>query len=163
KLRRQDKMDIDFFDKTEKVTEEHQSLIHSLLSYAAQQEDVSQEAELSITFVDNEEIHQLNNDYREKNSPTDVLSFALEEESDGEIPIIGDDVPIVLGDIIISVDKAIEQAEAYNHSFSRELGFLALHGFLQLLGYDHLEEEEEKKMLKRQEEILNGFGLSREK
>jgi probable rRNA maturation factor len=80
---------------------------------------------------------------------------------DGEIEIIGD-MPRVLGDIIISVERTREQAEEYGHSFERELGFLAVHGFLHLLGYDHMTEEDEKVMFSRQEEILSSFGLGRD-
>ncbi|MFD2655173.1 rRNA maturation RNase YbeY [Gracilibacillus thailandensis] len=156
-------MEIDFHDETEKVSEEHLDLISQLLTYAAKQENIAADSELSISFVNNDEIQQLNKQYRELDKPTDVLSFALEEEVDQEIRIIGADIPVTLGDIIISVDKADEQALEYNHSFSRELGFLALHGFLHLLGYDHMNEEDERKMFSRQEEILNEFGLSREK
>ncbi|WP_163581193.1 rRNA maturation RNase YbeY [Gracilibacillus saliphilus] len=156
-------MEIDFHDETEKVSEEHLDLISQLLTYAAKQENIAVDSELSISFVNNDEIQQLNKQYRELDKPTDVLSFALEEEVDQEIRIIGADIPVTLGDIIISVDKADEQALEYNHSLSRELGFLALHGFLHLLGYDHMNEEDERKMFSRQEEILNGFGLSREK
>ncbi|SFL81411.1 probable rRNA maturation factor [Gracilibacillus orientalis] len=156
-------MEIDFYDETEEVSQEHFDLITQLLSYAAQQEKLAEDSELSISFVDNKEIQLLNKQYRGLDNPTDVLSFALEEEADQEIRIIGADIPVTLGDIIISVDKANEQAGEYNHSFTRELGFLALHGFLHLLGYDHMNEDDEKKMFSRQEELLNGFGLSREK
>ena len=75
--------------------------------------------------------------------------------------ISGVDLPRILGDIIISVEKAHEQAEEYGHSFLRELGFLAVHGFLHLLGYDHMTEEDEKEMFRRQEEILENYGLTR--
>ncbi|MGP4042406.1 rRNA maturation RNase YbeY [Gracilibacillus sp. D59] len=156
-------MKIDFYDETKKVSQEHYDLINELLSYAAKQENTTANSELSISFVDNEEIQLLNKQYRGLDRPTDVLSFALEEEADDEIKITGTDIPVALGDIVISVDKANEQASEYNHSFSRELGFLALHGYLHLLGYDHMNEEDEKIMFSRQEEILNGFGLSREK
>ncbi|WP_058307415.1 rRNA maturation RNase YbeY [Gracilibacillus massiliensis] len=154
-------MEMDFYDETKKVSTDHMKLIEDLLAFAAEQENISPDAELSISFVDNDEIKKLNRQYREIDRPTDVLSFALQEGE--ELEILGADIPLMLGDIIISVDKAEEQANEYNHSFSRELGFLALHGFLHLLGYDHMNSEEEKKMFLRQEEILNGFGLSREK
>jgi probable rRNA maturation factor len=90
-----------------------------------------------------------------------VISFALEETTEGEVEIVGDDIPVVLGDIIISVEKAKEQAEEYNHSFERELGFLAVHGLLHLLGYDHMTEQDEKEMFQKQEEILGEFNLGR--
>ncbi|WP_163539599.1 rRNA maturation RNase YbeY [Gracilibacillus sp. YIM 98692] len=154
-------MIMDFQDETKELDPQYYSLLKELLAYASEQENVPANAELSVTFVDDEEIRKLNLEYRDLDYPTDVLSFALEEEVEEELVITGDELPVILGDIIISVDKAQEQAIAYNHSFKRELGFLALHGFLHLLGYDHMEKEEEKQMFHRQEEILKGFGLSR--
>lgn len=155
-------MHIDFHDKTNSVTADYVDLIDRLIQYAAESEKITEEAEMSITFVDNAEIQVINRNYRQKDVPTDVISFAMQEEGEGEQQIIGEEIPIVYGDIIISVDKAKEQAEEYQHSVERELGFLALHGFLHLLGYDHMNEADEKKMFGRQEEILNGFGLKRE-
>jgi probable rRNA maturation factor len=152
---------IDFIDETNGVTEEQIKMIEQLLNYAAEIEDVPQGAEVSVSFVDNERIRVINRDYRGKDQPTDVISFALEEKGEGEIEIIGADVPPLLGDIIISIPKAKEQAEEYGHSFMRELGFLAVHGFLHLLGYDHQTEEDEKTMFSKQEEILKHFGLTR--
>ncbi|WP_461201077.1 rRNA maturation RNase YbeY [Anoxybacillus sp. TBDG-1] len=152
---------IDFMDETNEMTEEQVELIEKLLQHAAKEENVPDGAEVSITFVDNEKIREINRDYRGKDQPTDVISFALEEMGEEEIEIVGVDVPPVLGDIIISVPKAREQAEQYGHSFMRELGFLAVHGFLHLLGYDHETEEEEKEMFTKQELILQQFGLTR--
>jgi probable rRNA maturation factor len=152
---------IDFIDETNGVTEEQIKMIEQLLNYAAEIEGVPQGAEVSVSFVDNEKIRAINRDYRGKDQPTDVISFALEEKGEGEIEIIGADVPPLLGDIIISIPKAKEQAEEYGHSFMRELGFLAVHGFLHLLGYDHQTEEDEKTMFSKQEEILKQFGLTR--
>ncbi len=153
---------IDFHDETNTIKEEYVDMLHRLLSFAAEQENITSEAEVSVNFVDNKEIQIINRNYRQIDKPTDVISFALEEEGEGEIKVIGEEIPIVLGDIIISVDKAQEQALEYNHSFERELGFLALHGFLHLLGYDHMQEDEEKRMFGRQEEILDEFGLKRQ-
>jgi probable rRNA maturation factor len=85
----------------------------------------------------------------------------MEELGEGETELIGDELPRVLGDIIISISKAEEQAKEYGHSFIRELGFLSVHGFLHLLGYDHMEKEEEEKMFSRQKEILDAYGLTR--
>ncbi|GGM31288.1 endoribonuclease YbeY [Paraliobacillus quinghaiensis] len=155
-------MHIDFHDETNSITEAYIDLIEKLLTYAAEAEGVTQEAELSINFVDNREIQIINRNYRQIDQPTDVISFALEERVEGELAIIGEDLPVALGDIVISVDKVKEQAEEYKHSFERELGFLVLHGFLHLLGYDHIKEEDEKQMFLKQEELLNGFGLQRE-
>ncbi|MFO7315600.1 MAG: rRNA maturation RNase YbeY [Bacilli bacterium] len=151
---------IDFLDETNELSDEHIELVENLLQHAAKLENV-REAEVSVTFVTNEKIHEINREYRHIDRPTDVISFALEEMGDGEIEIIGD-MPRVLGDIIISVERTREQAEEYGHSFERELGFLAVHGFLHLLGYDHMTEEDEKVMFSRQEEILSSFGLGRD-
>ncbi|MCA1063442.1 rRNA maturation RNase YbeY [Rossellomorea sp. AcN35-11] len=153
---------IDFIDETEKVTEEETNLVQTILNFAAQKEEVEDDSEVSVTFVTNERIREINREYRHKDQPTDVISFALEELGEDEVEIIGAQLPRILGDIIISIDRAKEQAEEYNHSFSRELGFLALHGFLHLLGYDHMEEEDEKKMFQRQKDILDEYGLKRE-
>jgi probable rRNA maturation factor len=154
-------VDIDFHDNTDTVLENHFELIKGLIDLAAKKEKVSENAEVSITFVDNNEIQEINRDYRHIDKPTDVISFALEETSEGEVEIIGGDIPVVLGDIIISVEKAKEQAEDYNHSFERELGFLAVHGFLHLLGYDHMSQEDEKAMFQKQDEILEEYNLGR--
>ncbi|QSS98996.1 rRNA maturation RNase YbeY [Pontibacillus sp. ALD_SL1] len=154
-------MYIDFHDETNSVEEDYIDLIQRILDFASNQENVTDEAELSVSFVDNKEIQIINRNYRQKDEPTDVISFAMQEEGDGEMKIMGAEMPLLLGDIVISVDRAKEQAEEYNHTYERELGFLALHGFLHLLGYDHLNEEDEKKMFSRQEEILHEFGLKR--
>ncbi|WP_081755899.1 rRNA maturation RNase YbeY [Paucisalibacillus sp. EB02] len=154
-------MEIDFQDNTNSVPENHFELIEGLLNLTAQKEKISENVEVSITFVNNDEIQEINRDYRKLDKPTDVISFALEETSEGEVEIIGDDIPVILGDIIISVEKAKEQAEEYNHSLERELGFLAVHGLLHLLGYDHMTKEDEKEMFQKQEEILGEFNLGR--
>ncbi|WP_105992670.1 rRNA maturation RNase YbeY [Staphylococcus simulans] len=150
---------IDFSDHTDEVEEEWYEQIESLLNFAKEQENIEDDAELSVTFVDQAEIQQINRDYRDKDKVTDVISFALEED---EPEIEGLDIPRVLGDIVICADVAKAQAEQYGHSFERELGFLALHGFLHLLGYDHMNEEEEKEMFGRQKSILDAYGLTRD-
>jgi probable rRNA maturation factor len=154
-------LNIDFIDETNEVTKEQMNMIEQLLNYAAEIEHVPNGAEVSISFVDNERIRIINRDYRGKDQPTDVISFALEEKGEGEIEIVGADIPPLLGDIIISIPKAKEQAKEYGHSFMRELGFLAVHGFLHLLGYDHKTEEEEKVMFSKQKDILERYGLTR--
>lgn len=150
---------MDFIDEQQVIDEDTKNQIESLLTFAAKKENITEEAELSISFVDEEEIQAINRDYRNKDKVTDVISFSLEED-EPEIEAL--DIPRVLGDIIICLGVAQEQAQSYNHSLSRELGFLALHGFLHLLGYDHMTEEDEKEMFSRQDEILNEFGLTRE-
>ncbi|WP_214269447.1 rRNA maturation RNase YbeY [Staphylococcus pseudoxylosus] len=150
---------IDFSDHTELVQNEWLTQIDELLTFAKKQENIEEEAELSVTFVDKQEIQEINKMYRDKDKVTDVISFALEED---EPELTGLDMPRVLGDIIICTDVAKEQADNYGHSFERELGFLALHGFLHLLGYDHMNEQDEKEMFGRQEQILNAYGLTRD-
>ena len=154
-------MHIDFHDETNKVTSDYVNMLQNLLVFAAEKEEITREAEVSVSFVTNKEIRELNRNYRGKDEPTDVISFALEETMDDELNIIGEDIPLVLGDIVVSIDRTMEQAEDYNHSFERELGFLTVHGFLHLLGYDHMSEEDEKVMFNKQEDILNAFELRR--
>lgn len=154
-------LNIDFLDETGEVQEAHIELVEKLLQHAAQLEGIEPDSEVSVTFVDNEVIHEINKKYRDKDQPTDVISFAMEELGEGEVAIIAEGMPRILGDIIISTDRTREQAEEYGHTFERELGFLAVHGFLHLLGYDHMNDEDEKKMFGRQDEILGSFGLGR--
>lgn len=154
-------MYINFHDQTNTITEDHISLLNKMITYAAEKENVPREAEMSINFADNEEIQRLNRNYRQIDRPTDVISFALQDEVEGEIDIIGEGIPLALGDIVISVDKVKDQAKEYEHSFERELSFLAVHGFLHLLGYDHSRPEEEKEMFQKQEQLLGEFGLGR--
>lgn len=110
----------------------------------------------NIIIIDNEEIHKLNKEYRGVDRPTDVISFALEDDD----TFMKTEIRI-LGDIYISIDKAKEQATSYGHSLKRELSFLTIHGILHLLGYDHMKEEEEKEMFSLQERILDEYGIKR--
>ncbi|MCY7945355.1 rRNA maturation RNase YbeY [Bacillus atrophaeus] len=152
---------IDIIDETESVAEEMLKEVEKLLQYAAEREGVQDQAEVSVTIVTNNEIQQINKEYRGKDTPTDVISFALEEEGEDEVEIVGAEMPPVLGDIIISADRTKEQAEEYGHSFLRELGFLAVHGFLHLLGYDHMTKEQEEEMFTKQKDLLDNYGLTR--
>ncbi|MDP4526124.1 rRNA maturation RNase YbeY [Bacillus halotolerans] len=152
---------IDIVDETGSVSEEMLKEVENLLQFAAEREGVQDQAEISVTIVTNEDIQQINKEYRGKDTPTDVISFALEEEGENEVEIVGAEMPPVLGDIIISADRTREQAEEYNHSFKRELGFLAVHGFLHLLGYDHMTKEEEEEMFTKQKDLLDAYGLKR--
>lgn len=110
----------------------------------------------NIIFVTNEEIHKINKEYRKVDRVTDVISFALEDNKDIEYKDFR-----LLGDIYIAIDVAYEQAIEYNHSREREVCFLATHGLLHLLGYDHMTEEEEKEMFGKQEELLNAYDIKR--
>lgn len=159
-------MEITFIDETQKVSKNEREEIDRLLQYAADYLKLPENSEMSITFMDNERIQVINRDYRGKDAPTDVISFAIEEESEDEMPIFFDDeemtdLPNELGDIMISTQRAQEQAAEYGHSYEREVGFLALHGFLHINGYDHMTPEDEKKMFGLQKEILNAYGLKR--
>ena len=110
----------------------------------------------NIIFVSNEKIHEINKEFRHVDRITDVISFALEDNPD----IVYDDFRL-LGDIYIAIDVAYDQAIEYNHSREREVCFLATHGLLHLLGYDHMTEEEEKEMFGKQEELLKEYGINR--
>lgn len=110
----------------------------------------------NIIIVDNEEIHKLNKEYRGIDRETDVISFALEDDD----TFVKMDMRI-LGDIYISIDRAREQAQEYGHSLKREICFLAIHGLLHLLGYDHMEKEDEEEMFALQERILKEYGIER--
>ena len=114
------------------------------------------EAIFNIIFVNNEEIHEINKNYRNVDIVTDVISFALE---DNEVDAF--ESFRILGDIYIAIDVAYDQAIEYNHSREREVCFLATHGILHLLGYDHMTVEEEKEMFTKQEELLNAYEITR--
>ncbi|MGM0215210.1 rRNA maturation RNase YbeY [Enterococcus sp. AZ109] len=157
-------MDITFIDETSEVSQDKITEIDELLQFAADYLKIPEDTEMSVTFMDNKGIQVINRDYRGKDAPTDVISFALEEDGEGEVPIIFDEelvMPRNLGDIMISTERAAEQADEYGHSFDRELGFLAVHGFLHINGYDHMTAEEEKEMFGLQKEILDAYGLKR--
>lgn len=112
--------------------------------------------EVSVLITSDAQIQELNGEYRGKNEPTDVLSFPMDDDPDIE------GAPRFLGDIVISLERAIEQAEDYGHSVEREVAFLAVHGTLHLLGYDHDSEAGEAEMRALEEETLRGLGLPRE-
>ncbi|WP_217586739.1 rRNA maturation RNase YbeY [Lentibacillus saliphilus] len=155
-------MHIDFHDNTKSVSADIVDTIQQLLLFAAKKEGIAREAEISVNFVDDNEIQALNRNYRQLDKPTDVLSFALQDVVDEELDIIGEDsIPLALGDIVISVDTASRQADEYGHSDEREFCFLALHGFLHLLGYDHMNTEDETIMTEKQNELLESFGIGR--
>lgn len=113
---------------------------------------------ISLALVDNENIQNINRDYRGKDMPTDVISFAYHETDDFNIGPYD-----TLGDIVISLERIEEQRKEYNHSYEREFYYILTHGLLHLLGYDHIDEEEKKEMRAREEEILEKFGYTRDK
>lgn len=144
------------------------SKLEQLLQLAGESEGIA-DGEVSLTFTSDEEIHELNREYRGIDRPTDVLSFAMQEDGVDELDIIfeveheedADPISGMLGDIIISVDTALAQSEEYGHSLEREIGFLFVHGFLHLIGYDHQDDETEAEMTAKQEAILQKAGLTR--
>lgn len=159
-------MDLEIYDHTtDKVSADQVKLITDLLNFAGKKLELADDTEMSVTLVNNPEIKKLNAQYRNVDRATDVLSFAAEESGD-ENPIIMDpelaaEMPVNLGDLFISVDKVAEQAKFLGHSVDRELGFLVVHGFLHLNGYDHEQPADEKKMFALQREILDQYGLKR--
>lgn len=155
-------MQIELSNQQEKltVTQEMEDKIIEVLEEAARVHDVNDMTEVSLMFTDDETIHEMNREYRGIDRPTDVLSFALEEGEEEEI--YGGPEENLLGDIIISVETAVRQAEEYEHSVEREMSFLALHGMLHLLGYDHMEEEERQEMRAQEKAILESLGITRE-
>lgn len=125
-------------------------------------EEFDEDCEISLSFVTNEEIHKINRQFRNVDAPTDVLSFPQLTFEEGEEADVNENGEIVLGDIIISVERAREQAEEYGHGLKREIAFLTVHSMLHLLGYDHMEKDEEEDMFRRQKEILEIAGIPRE-
>lgn len=148
------------------VTKELRNLIKKVLKNGLTFMEFEENCEISILLVDNQEIHQLNKLHRDIDRPTDVLSFPMfEYDEDGEIDIsecdFGENGEILLGDIVISLERAKEQADEFGHSFEREVGFLTAHSLLHLLGYDHMDKDEETEMFELQEEILKICDLPR--
>lgn len=153
---------VEIIDDNLIIDDKIKNMLINLLEKAAEYEKVDKtNIEFSVSFVNVEEIHEINKEYRGIDRPTDVISFALNDDVEGDIEIIGGEDTNYIGDIIICADIAAEQANDYGHSYERELAFLAVHGFLHLLGYDHMTDEDEKIMFTKQEEILNEFGLKR--
>ncbi len=140
-----------------KVSEDLLEKIHDIIVETLHYEGYDDNYEVSLSFVDNEEIHELNKEFRGVDRATDVLSFPLlTDEFDVEIEEES------LGDIVISLERALEQSEEYNHSFEREVCFLVCHSMFHLLGYDHDTEENTKDMRKREEDVLNKLNITRE-
>ena len=153
---------IQFYYQTSESVETYEAMITTVVNETIKQENLTNEMlECSFIFVDNEQIREINANYRQKDAVTDVITFAIEDEMPGEIKIQGIPMPRMLGDVFISLPRTREQAERYGHSFERELSFLAVHGCLHLLGYDHIEPEEEKIMFGKQEDVLNALGIRR--
>lgn len=147
--------------KQETIPRGMRLLIRRCCTAVLKEEEFDSNAEVSVRFVDNEIIHELNNEYRGIDRPTDVLSFPLGE--DGVYDINYDTGAKMLGDIVISVERAMEQAKEYNHSLQREIGFLTVHSMLHLLGYDHENGGlEQVRMREKEEAVLTKLGLKRD-
>ena len=159
------------YESEDRLDLPYETIIQEIVEEAVDYEDCPYEAEANVLLTDNEGIRQINRQYRQIDSPTDVLSFPMadydepadfdrleEQGSDYFNPETGE---LLLGDIVISVDKVKEQARKYGHSESRELAFLVAHSMLHLFGYDHMEDEERKVMEGKQEEILERKGYRR--
>ena len=143
---------IGVFNETKK---EYKVNVLDLMNFALQELKV-QSVEFNVIFVNNKRIKEINKEYRGIDDYTDVISFALEDYDKSTFEGIR-----ILGDIYISLEKAEFQSIEYNHSYEREVSFLLVHGLLHLLGYDHMNKEDENKMFEKQEEILNGYGIKR--
>lgn len=161
-------LDIAIYDETERVGNNHIKLIETVIIAAAKKLELTDNFEVSATIVDNNRIHEINREYRSIDRPTDVISFAIEDNDEDDFEIFFDEsvdedmqLPRLLGDLFISIDKVKEQSDEFGHSFERELGFLTVHGFLHLNGYDHQTDVEEKIMSALQDEILEEIGLER--
>jgi len=148
-------MEIGIFNQTDEKLDDELLELKKLLENISKDEGLDNIL-FNVIIVDNETIREINRTYRKIDKETDVISFALEDDKTFNLEEIR-----VLGDIYISIDKAKSQALEYGHSFKRELSFLAIHGFLHLLGYDHMKKEDEEIMFKKQEEVLSRYEITR--
>ncbi|HCQ5683135.1 TPA: rRNA maturation RNase YbeY [Clostridioides difficile] len=146
---RQDKLEV-----SEELIEKIKDIIIECLDY----EGYDDNYEVSLSFVDNKEIHELNREYRGVDRVTDVLSFPLLSDNFEDVELEEES----LGDIVVSLERALEQSIEYNHSFEREVCFLICHSMFHLLGYDHDTDENTKEMREKEEHILNKLNITRE-
>lgn len=157
------KIEIFLSDEQDRLAppEDMEQLIELCTRAALEEEQIEEDAQVSVTLVDNEAIREINNEHRGIDRATDVLSFPLgDEDSFDTDPETG---AILLGDIVISLERAKEQAEEYGHSYRREIAFLITHSLFHLLGYDHVDsEEDEKLMFGKQDKVLDKLGITRE-
>lgn len=159
------------YEAEKKLDIPYEDIIRQVVEESLDYENCPYEAEVNVVLTDDEQIHQTNRTYRQVDRPTDVLSFPmLEFEKPSDFDYVEeayadcfnpDTGELMLGDIMISVDKVEEQAEKYGHSKTRELAFLTAHSMLHLCGYDHMEEDERLEMERKQEEILKNRGYVR--
>ena len=153
------------YDGAEELTEAQLDELRRVCEKVMENEDCDFDAEISLTFTDNEGIRAINDEYRGIDRATDVLSFPMldfsDDEADAEFETDGE--MVMLGDIVISAERAAEQAAELNHSLRRELAFLTAHSVLHLLGYDHVGNEEgEREMIEKQDRALGELGITRD-
>ncbi len=158
----------------EKIDFDYEKLLKKVILKAVELEQCPYECEVNLTFMDNNGIRELNRDFRGLDVPTDVLSFPMIDfDKPADFTIFDDDNTIamyfnpesgelLLGDIVISTERAKEQAEEYGHSLKREICFLTAHSMLHLMGYDHIDENEKTVMEEKQNNILNSLGITRD-
>ena len=146
-------MELEFINKGPASYDAYEEIFLSLMEKVFTHLSIKDNFLVDVSIINNEEIHEINRDYRHIDRPTDVISFAFFDDKEEKV-VAG--VPTVLGQILISYEKAEEQAKEYGHSLIREMSFLFVHGMLHLLGYDHMTEEDEKVMFSLQDEILGG-------
>ncbi len=152
----------DLGEYEEYITQDTLDNIQKVCDKILESENIKGNFEVSLSFVNDEEIRELNNEYRQIDAKTDVLSFPLIEiEEFNDLKEHEPMIPVLLGDIIISLPTALEQSKEYNHSLNREISFLTCHSMFHLLGYDHIEESEAEAMELKQEEILSQLGITR--
>lgn len=158
------------YEAEKKLDFDYEFLIRKVILAVLDYEACPYEVEVNIVLTNNEEIHKINREYRQIDRPTDVLSFPMVDyEMPGDFSKVEEDMSLfhpetgelLLGDIMISVDKIMEQALEYGHSMERELGFLVAHSMLHLCGYDHMEEDEREIMEVKQREIMEQISLHR--
>ncbi len=159
------------YEAANRLEFDYEALVKRVIEACMDYEACPYEAEVNVLFTDDEEIRQINKEYRDIDSPTDVLSFPNNEfEIPGDFSNLEEDVAgsfhpetgeLLLGDIVISVDRAILQAEEYGHSLEREIAFLTAHSIFHLFGYDHMEEEERRVMEDKQKEVLDKLQIIR--
>lgn len=159
------------YEATKLLNFDYSALINKVINECLDYEECPYEAEISLLLTDDDEIKEINKQFREIDKPTDVLSFpSIEYMMAGDFSNLEEDTSeyfnpetgeLILGDIVISVDRAIRQAEEYGHSIAREIAFLTAHSMLHLMGYDHMHDDERKVMENKQEEVLNRLEIYR--
>lgn len=159
------------YEASKRLEFDYEELVNKVIEACLDYEDCPYDAEVNVLFTDDETIKQINHDFRSKDVPTDVLSFpAVDYDMPGDFSRLEDNVAayfnpesgeLILGDIVISVDRALVQAEEYGHTIEREIAFLTAHSMFHLFGYDHLEEEDAKLMEQKQEDVLSKLQIRR--